>query len=199
MLIRHVVYVVQVRGSNSLCWADSRRGEVAALLRRQPHRHHFARSRWSAASRASDSQDRDALGAAMWNLYVQELKLLGQHGIHKVVFFSIGRTRIDCCPVLPNLLLSFYLLDWFSIWHEGLSPKGTISSERRNVGVAGEDTTILASRCSAPGMDMLAGITIKYWQSHSIQPSWFAMYGCCICSCAVCIFLSIERNRVGKT
>jgi hypothetical protein len=30
------------------------------------------------------------------------------------------------------------------------------------VGVAGKDTTILASCCSAPKMVMLAGITIKY-------------------------------------
>jgi hypothetical protein len=106
MLIRHVVYVVQVRGSDSLCWADSHQGEVAALLRRQPHRHHFARSRWSAASRASDSQDRDASGAAMWNLYVQELKLLGQHGIHKVVFsplVALESTAAPCYPIYSYL------------------------------------------------------------------------------------------------
>jgi hypothetical protein len=29
------------------------------------------------------------LGATVQDLYAQELKLLGQHGIHKVGFFSI--------------------------------------------------------------------------------------------------------------
>jgi hypothetical protein len=33
------------------------------------------------------SKNRDALGAAVRNLYAQELKLLSQHGIHKVIFF----------------------------------------------------------------------------------------------------------------
>jgi hypothetical protein len=82
---------------------------------------------------------------AMRNLYAQELKLLGNHGITRSFFPPLAALESIAAPCYPISFIFLLKLELLSIWQEGLSPDGTFSRDRRAVGVAGEAEKFFSS------------------------------------------------------
>jgi hypothetical protein len=120
--------------------------------------------------------------------------MLCHHDIIRSIFSPlVALETIDAqFPPVPLLIAGMI----FDLAGKGFRLMAPSLSERRAVGVAGEGTTILASRCSAPSPaqpSSIGNVTLSNPRGSLCMVAAHALVLCAY------IFLPIVMNRVGNT